>query len=358
MRIRLLPNDPEIGRGPYFWLVYLGYFIAPYFFVPPNRYQVFIAALVVAVFFAVYFRGYWLHGAALWRNALMMTALGVVAAQVNPGAAVFFIYSACFGGGFERVRHGIALIVINVIVGLATAFFCGLGINFWLPTTIFPIFVGGYVVYASEIGRGRRLLLRKQEEIEHLAKIAERERIARDLHDVLGHTLSVITLKSELARKLVGRDPAGAEREMHEVETTARETLTQVREAISGYRSTGWAFELEQARKVLESGAVTLHVDAEPVSLPAPVENVLSLALREAVTNIVRHAAASRCVITLWEVQGKVCCDIGDNGIGVLPVQFGNGLKGMRERVQSMGGELAVTSSRPGIKLAVSLPLS
>ena len=135
-------------------------------------------------------------------------------------------------------------------------------------------------VHFSQRGREQRKLLHAQEEIEHLAKIAERERIARDLHDVLGHTLSVIVLKSELASKLVEQEPVRAKSEMADVEQTARTALAEVRQAIGGYRSNGLVAELAQARATLETAGITVECDQVPVKLPATQESVLSLAVR------------------------------------------------------------------------------
>ncbi len=358
MRIQLLPNNSEVGKSPYFWLIYLGFFIYPYFIFKKSAYEIALGACITLTFLILNFRGYWLKNRAeFWRNSLMITSLGVIAAPINPGASVFFIYSACFGGGFRLARDGALLIAVNVGAALLTTFAFNLGIYFWLYAVILPIVIGVPTLYFIDISRTRNRLLRQQEEIEHLTKIAERERIARDLHDVLGHTLSMITLKSELARKLIKRDPLAAEREIHEIETTARETLQQVREAISGYRSAGWKFELTQAKKTLGNCGVALHVDAELVTIPAAIENVLCLALRESITNIVRHAAARHCYISLHQTQEHLCCTIEDDGAGEAVI-VGNGLRGMRERIEFMGGNLTVDCQPTGIKLTLSLPLS
>ena len=141
-------------------------------------------------------------------------------------------------------------------------------------------------------------LRKADEEIEHLAKVAERERIARDLHDLLGHTLSLITLKAELARKLVDRDPQRAKQEMLDVEQTSRAALADVREAISGYRGEGLAAELVRARKTLETAGITVDCEFDQLPLTPAQETVLALALREAVTNVVRHAQAQRCKVS------------------------------------------------------------
>jgi two-component system sensor histidine kinase DesK len=194
------------------------------------------------------------------------------------------------------------------------------------------------------------------EELEHLAKVAERERIARDLHDVLGHTLSLITLKSELARKLVDRDPERAKQEMHDVETASRAALADVREAIRGYRSDGIFAELARARTALETAGVTVECQTDPVPLSPAQESVLALALREAVTNVVRHAEARRCNVILKRNNALCTLEVADDGRGADGPE-GNGLRGMRERLEVLGGSLRLLTSN-GTRLIIDLPLA
>jgi len=199
-------------------------------------------------------------------------------------------------------------------------------------------------------------LLRAQEEIEHLAKVAERERIARDLHDVLGHTLSVIALKSELASKLMERDPQQAGNEIREVEQISRQALSEVRDAIRGYRAKGLAAELAQAKTTLETAGLTVQCDAaSTVQLPPMQESVLALAVREAVTNVVRHAGARTCRLRLEQENGSCRLEIQDDGRGGSSLE-GNGLRGMRERVQMLGGTLDRISD-DGTTLTITLPI-
>jgi two-component system sensor histidine kinase DesK len=194
------------------------------------------------------------------------------------------------------------------------------------------------------------------DEIGHLAKIAERERIARDLHDVLGHTLSLITLKSELARKLVDRDPERAKLEMHDVENTSRAALADVREAIRGYRSDGFFAELSRARAALETAGVTVSCDTAPLELSPAQESVLALVLREAVTNVVRHAEAQRCEVRLLKEDTLCRLEIVDDGRGCDSPE-GNGLRGMRERLHTIGGSLERLTGK-GTRLVIQLPLA
>jgi two-component system, NarL family, sensor histidine kinase DesK len=194
-----------------------------------------------------------------------------------------------------------------------------------------------------------------QEEIEQLAAVAERERIARDLHDVLGHTLSVIVLKAELAGRLIERDPQRAAEEIADVEKTARTALSEVRAAIGGYRSQGLPAEMGLARSTLQSAGVTLACESPLPQLHAAEETVICLAVREAVTNIVRHAQATRCHMRFTiSPDGYHTLLISDDGPHPK-LQEGNGLRGMRERVQSLGGRLSITTD-PGVTLLIELP--
>jgi two-component system sensor histidine kinase DesK len=189
-----------------------------------------------------------------------------------------------------------------------------------------------------------------------LAKVAERERIARDLHDVLGHTLSVITLKSELAGKLMDRDPQRAGQEIREVEQISRQALSDVRDAIRGYRSKGLVAELAQAKSTLETAGLMVHVDAATsMQLPPMQESVLSLAVREAVTNVVRHAKARTCRLRIEQQNGTCRLEVADDGQGFTSME-GNGLRGMRERVEMLGGTLE-RRNKSGTTLTVTLPI-
>ena len=209
----------------------------------------------------------------------------------------------------------------------------------------------------AQQGRTTLLLERANSEIERLSQEAERERIARDLHDLLGHTLTVITMKLDLARRLLSRDLDRARDEIVEAEQTARNALAEVREAVSGYRGEGLDAEISRARRSLLSADVKLTTTLAPLNLSSSQVNVLCLALREAVTNIVRHAHATVCHVELLEKDRTIHFTIEDDGAGGQICE-GNGLRGMRERLQSMAGALKLTSlSNGGTNLEITLPL-
>jgi two-component system sensor histidine kinase DesK len=217
----------------------------------------------------------------------------------------------------------------------------------------------------AQQARTNLLLERANSEIERLTQEAERERIARDLHDLLGHTLTVITMKLDLARRLLSRDlnhdpnrdSGRAHNEIVEAEQTARTALAEVREAVSGYRAEGLDAEISRARRSLLSADIKLTTTLAPVNLSSSQANVLCLALREAVTNIVRHAHATVCHVALVEKGGTIHFTIEDDGLGG-EIREGNGLRGMRERVQSIDGAVKLTgAANGGTSLELTLPL-
>ena len=204
-------------------------------------------------------------------------------------------------------------------------------------------------------------LVAAREELARLAVAQERLRFARDLHDLLGHSLSVIALKSELAGGLLAADPDRAAGELHDIEQVARRALAEVREAVGGYRRVTLAAELGGARAALEAAGVRAAVDDPPAGLPAPVEEVLGWAVREAATNVVRHSGATGCRVRFTEDGDRAAVEITDDGVGTVLAgqgRSGRGLAGLAERVAAAGGRLQA-GPRPGggFRLRVELPL-
>ena len=225
-------------------------------------------------------------------------------------------------------------------------------IGAWISFVI--VIAGCGNLFLGQWLRQNAVIKRAQEDLEEMAKVAERERIARDLHDLLGHTLSVIALKSELASKLADRDPVRAVEEIREVERVSRDALAEVRAAVEGYKGRGFSGELLDAEQALGSAGVRLDACVEPVALSPRQETVLALALRETVTNVVRHARASVCRVALGRDAGHLVMTVQDDGIGG-PLREGHGLTGMRERVTAAGGTLDVQVAK-GVRVCVRFP--
>lgn len=352
--MRLLPKDHDLGWGPYVWLVYLVTFLATPAIKRASALEWALTLAGAAVFLALYFRGFWYWDRRILWCAGGILLLGVLFVPFNWGASSFFIYAAAFVPHSGSKRLSWVLIgVILAILGVET-WLADLSPYAWVPAAVFSLLIGGLNVQDSEVRRANAKLRMAQEEVERLAKTAERERIARDLHDLLGHTLSLITLKSELAARLVDRDPERAGREIREVERISREALREVRTAIAGYRSEGLQAELGRARLALEAAGVKLEYFAEPAPLDPAQETVLALALREAVTNVIRHARAKTCRITVESRDGEVRLTVCDDGLGGAAPE-GIGLASMRDRVEGLGGRLERTGQE-GTTLAIVLP--
>lgn len=355
-------------------LVYSSFlFIQP--FMAPSL-TLWIATITVfGLFFAIFF-GYVRavsQGRPLRFWMVVVTfALGLLTFPWNLGGSTFFVYAAVFlPYSIESIRRILQLFLVEcsliLIEGLIFGFSAS---NSWFqvrwPIILIAIFllvvIAGSNFIFVEQKRADNKLLAAQEENIALASVAERERIARDLHDVLGHTLSVILMKAELAGRLVSLDPARATAEIGDVEQTARFALREIREAITGYRARGLAAEIEAARHTLDAVGVAMVTEGNPfhtTSLSPQEETALALALREAVTNIVRHASAKNCRLRFIAEAGHRRMVIEDDGPNCV-VREGNGLRGMRERIESLGGNLSLQNTienQCGTRLVLELPL-
>jgi two-component system sensor histidine kinase DesK len=361
------------NRWAWMWLAYTGFLLIQPIMEPSrNEWLGTIAALAIFyVIFIGFFRISDPGKAVCYSVVSAIFALGLICFPWNHGASSFFYAAAFLPFMFDSVRRVVMLILLECMVIFAEGFF--FRSSTWgrfqidWPDTLIGIFlvivIGGGNIYFAEQKRADCKLRAAMEENVSLAAVAERERIARDLHDVLGHTLSVIVLKAELAARLIPLDPARATAEMSDVEKTARAALSEIREAIGGYRSRGLAAEIEAARLTLEAAGVTLVADGSPVqgaALSPQEETALSLVLREAVTNIVRHARATTCSLRFVTEAGHRRLVVEDDGQHAV-AREGNGLRGMRERVEALGGHFSLErgiAPRRGTRLVIDLPFT
>jgi two-component system, NarL family, sensor histidine kinase DesK len=347
------------GRSIVRWagLLYSAYF----FFMPAYRHS-FAVWMEFAVFYAAFLILYFLVAELTGRRQTVAFVLFFLVVflyyPLNQEANVIFVYPFALLCLFLTRLRSLFLVLIAMMAGVVaeTRY---LGHPFTTADTVLLYCVlFGFSNFAfAQQARTNSLLERANSEIERLTQEAERERIARDLHDLLGHTLTVITVKLDLARRLLPHDSDCARVEIVDAEQTARNALAEVREVVSGYRGEGLEAEISQARRSLLSADVKLTTSLAPVNLSSSQVNVLCLALREAVTNIVRHAHATVCHLALLEKDGAIRFTIKDNGRGG-EIREGNGLRGMRERLQSLDGAVKVTSlANEGTSLELTLPL-
>jgi two-component system sensor histidine kinase DesK len=349
---------PESGMGllTYLWLVYLGFFFIEWFFRPVDNLEIGLAGATVGLFLALYFSAFRRRGWLALAHVLAIAVLSVLWAPANAGSSVFFIYAASFAHQVGRPRYSLLVVIGIALTALLTAFLTQPFLFYWIPGVVISIIIGVANIVMGEQERRNAELRLSQAEVRRLARVAERERIARDLHDVLGHTLSVIAVKSELAARLVEKDPTRAGEEMRSVQDTARQALADVREAIGGIRTQELDEAIEQVRSGLRAADVELIYERDPeLVLSKQREAMLALVIREAATNVIRHAQASQCRIELRrQPDGDVCLEISDNGRGRIKAE-GGGIQGMFARIEALGGRLDISADH-GHRLRAELP--
>ena len=384
-----MPERPYVGyritaarlAGYAFTGVWLLYLVAPLVdlltqhFSEPYRWG---GVTLIVAFCAIYLSAVPNWAYARWYALPALAALAALATTASVlyggvGASTLWIFVSSSSGLLIRDRRWAVWAVLAS--GACYLVFCLTGhvdreeflVNL-LPTVLVGLGMIGLrrqFQLTAELGRAR-------EEVAQLAASEERLRLARDLHDLTGQSLSMITLKSELAAKLLRRLPDGGDRDRaieqaEEVAAVSRQTLHDIREAISGYRRPTLAVEIIAARAALECAAITAHDDAELTLLSGTfdpdVEAALAWCLREAATNVIRHSGARNCHVSLTRRAGSLCLEVRDDGPGTGcesaqagPERSGTGLRGMSERLCTLGGSLEVRPSERGFHLMASVP--
>jgi two-component system sensor histidine kinase DesK len=201
-------------------------------------------------------------------------------------------------------------------------------------------------------------LRRTRTELARVAVVEERERFSRDLHDLLGHTLSVIVVKAQAVRRLAGSDPAAAAEHAADIEQVGRQALTDVRQAVDAMRAPTLDDELDGARRALEAAGIRAEVAPFDVRVSAGANETLAWVVREGVTNVLRHSGAGTCRVELTNGNGALRLSVSDDGVGGPAVADGRqgGLDGLRRRVLAAGGQLDVEPGADGFRLVARVP--
>lgn len=274
-----------------------------------------------------------------WALALLFAVITIV--LTAPPLQAFFAMIA-------------SLVGVVVVLFLAPVEF-GMMVSVLSFSLVFGMLIASQMRQGGEIGE---LMTARYAEV-RMAATEERLRIARDLHDVLGHTLSLITLKSELASRLADVDLDRAQQEMRDVERIARSAMSEVRRTVAGERHPVLAAELDAARQLLLAADINVQVEGGEQVLPDEIASIFAWGVREGVTNVVRHSRARRCRVLLERSRDEVWLRITDDGAGTDAPVPGTGLAGLRQRVEEMGGTLsfAPTPDRPGHRLCLRVPI-
>src|SRR2546427_11703594 len=283
--------------------------------------------------------------------------LVVFTLRTPPQYGSLFLYAVILGGAAFPWRRGLAAVVILSALAAALELVRGESITQSTGQLLNDLLVGIATVAGRLLVAANQQLSQAREQIARLAVGEERLRFARDLHDLIGHSLSVIALKSELAGRLITRSPGLAAHEIEDTEKVARDALREVREAVTGYRQPTLAAELAGAHEALTAAGIEYHVDQDYVPLPPAVEAVMAWTVREGVTNVMRHSQAKRCSVRIINKDGKATVEVIDDGRGGTP-GAGSGLRGLEERVRERGGALTAEAlPHEGFRLRVRLPL-
>ena len=353
--LKLPPRRIRTPWGALFWAVPMAYiFIDPYLR-GAHWVEWALTTLAFAVFLVLYVLGvayYYERKVMAWVCAGVLL-LGIVFFAFRYSGAIFFTLVAAFvpfivGGDFLRSALLIAgtLSVMWVEWWLLTTFGKSWNSVFALVLSLEGLLVGGGTTFAArQIPQNERDL-----------RVNERERIARDLHDVLGHTLTSITLKAELAGRLFAEKPERALAEINDVERISRAALEEVRQAIHGYHAGDMTAEFERAEAMLRAAGVKAERHFMLVRMEPAQERVLALALREAVTNVVRHAQAKVCWLAFYKMDGAYRLEVKDDGRGGA-IAEGLGARSIRTRVEALGGKVA-WHGEAGMRVVIDIPLA
>ena len=349
-RLRAL-IDPN---GPWVWLIYLPFYAFPWVFKAPMQFELLASIAGLSVFLVIYLASARAKG-DLTPFVLAIAFIAMALSPLGGNWSVIAVYAAARAGEVRPPRRAMVLIGVICATIFATGLLLGQSFLWWGPGALLVVMVGGSNLSAAALRDKNSALLAAQDEVRALSRIAERERIARDLHDLIGRTLTLIAVKADLAAKLVGSDDEAARTEARAIGTVAREGLKEVREALSGMQGLVLTREVAASRAMLSVAGISCTVEGDAAIVGPAQGAVLAMALREAVTNVVRHAEANECRIVIESDGSNLRVEVVDDGRGGS-LREGGGLAGMRARLTAAGGALELLSETHGTRLVARVP--
>lgn len=354
------------GLSPYVWIIFC---ILPFYFIfrSSSMLEIIFGIIMIILFFIAYGFSFASKGWGVYVWTGIQIVLSILLTTVF-GFIYFSLFLAFFVGNVQNKVGFFVLYTVQLLATIVTA-----NIGFIMKDPIFfsqfPFIliciVGVILLPFNTYNRNKRDKLEEQLEDAHkriseLGKIEERQRIARDLHDTLGQKLSLIGLKSDLAGKLIDVNPESAKNEIKDIRQTARTALKEVREMVSEMRGAKLRDEIIRVKQILKAAQINFELEGSTnlQATPLFVETVLSMCMKEAVTNIVKHSHADLCKISITELETGVTIKVEDNGVGLSQKSefyTGNGLQGMKERLEFVNGSLEIESSN-GTTVYIKVP--
>ncbi|BAT20319.1 sensor histidine kinase [Asaia bogorensis] len=295
-------------------------------------------------------------------RALIYAFIGILLIPFHGYWGVFFISAAATCGAITNRRLGLTMLAVILCICASLTWLAYEDLIGCLITIIVAIGTFATMVLSMDLHQRNEALAAAQEEIRSLTLIAERERLARDLHDTLGQSLTIIALKSELAHRHLPHDTSKAQDELDEIGQRARNALAETRQVVSDMRVTSLRDELASGVVALNDAGISTETSGEPGLMPAYAEAVLAFALREALTNILRHANAATCHIAfrqrataVFELMVRDQTGLHHDSNILLSFREGNGISGMRRRLAEIDGRLDLTPRPDGLTLIITL---
>jgi len=355
------------GLSAFAWIIFC---ILPFYFVfrSSTTMEIIFGILMILLFFVTY-RVSFLASEWTWTVYLSVCINMVISIIMTIfwGYVYFALFLAFYIGNVQHKGGFISLYVVHLVTtigAVSVSFFTQSEFFFsHLPYTVIAV-IGVILMPVTLYNRNKREKLEEQlkdanKKLSQLVVVEERERIARDLHDTLGQKLSLIGLKSDLAKKLISADPDSATSEINDIHQTARTALKEVREMVSDMKGAKLKDEIVRIQEMLKAAQIDVHIEGERElhRTPLLIENVLSMCLKEAVTNVVKHSRASFCQIRISQSSTGITLEVKDNGVGLsdtIAVKK-NGLQGMKERLEFVNGSLHIESSG-GTTVSIGVP--
>jgi len=328
---------------PLVWQVFIVFYFIRFIIAPLPFEGMWLSILMLLIFWLAYFWGFHQTDNKRVLAAIVMIICGIIAAPYNWGASTFFYFASFFLSYSLEVKQAtLAILTLLVVITGAYLVYSLPIYNFYLPAFVVSLFLGAMGMYERQKKHYIDQLIYSQAEVKRIAAVAERERIGRDLHDVLGHTLTTITLKSSVAKKMLenGRTERVFD-EVDAIEHTSRDAIRALQSVVTNYQDVPLQDELNHLVSLLEQMEIKVKLtNTINHKIDGEIGHTLSMIMRESVTNIIRHAQATHCEINISEEAKMIVYQISNNGDPVKNITFGNGLKGIKKRVMMLGGQM------------------
>jgi two-component system, NarL family, sensor histidine kinase DesK len=363
---RYMTFQKNSGISPYIWTILC---ILPFYFIfqTSSPIKIIVGIILTILFFIFYRIAFISKGWPVYLWTFILIGISITSTSLFSYVYFAFFLSYFIGNIKDRITF-LTLYFIHLISTSASINFSIVQqdelflkqlpfvIIIWISVILLPFNIHN----KKEMGQLEEKLEDANKRISDLVKLEERQRIARDLHDTLGQKLSLIGLKSDLARRLITKDPEQARNELKDVQQTARTALSEVRKMVSSMRGIRLKDEIVSVKQILKAAEINFegNQDFSLKNVPLLTENILSMCLKEAVNNVVKHSGASSCSISIEQSWKEIVMTIHDNGVfksdGDSDVK-GSGLLGMKERLEFINGSLELLT-REGTTLVIRVP--